>query len=110
MPACLGTSMSVRASSMPKSAESAAEFHTFWPVTTHSSPSRTARVPMLARSDPEPGSLKSWHQAASPVAMGRTSSTRWASVACSSRVGAARLAARWPTGGPIDAVARQHAR
>ena len=70
MPACLGTSMSVRANSMPQSAESAEEFHTFWPVTTHSSPSRTARVPMLARSDPEPGSLKSWHQAASPVAIG----------------------------------------
>ena len=29
MPACLGTSTSVRASSMPKSAVSAAEFHTF---------------------------------------------------------------------------------
>ncbi len=29
MPACLGTSTSVRANSMPMSDESAAEFHTF---------------------------------------------------------------------------------
>ena len=56
---------------------------------------------MLARSDPDPGSLKSWHQAASPVAMGRTSSASWASVAWSSSVGAARVAAMAPTGGPI---------
>jgi hypothetical protein len=59
---------------MPKSAVSAPEFHTFWPDTTHSPPSLTARTPTLARSDPEPGSLNSWHQAASPSAIGRTSS------------------------------------
>ena len=35
--------------------------HTFWPLITHSSPSRTARVLMLARSEPAPGSLKPWH-------------------------------------------------
>ena len=93
MPRCFGTSGSVRASSIPKSAESAPEFHTFCPVTTHSSPSRSARVPTLARSDPDPGSLKSWHHAASPSAMPRTSSEIRASLPCSSKVGAARVAA-----------------
>ena len=44
MPLCLGTSGSVRARRIPHSARWAAEVHTFWPVTTHSSPSRTARV------------------------------------------------------------------
>ena len=42
----------------------------FWPLTTHSSPSRTARVPRLARSDPAPGSLNSWHQISSPASSG----------------------------------------
>ena len=32
--------------------------HTFWPFTTHSSPSRTARVDSEARSEPEPGSAE----------------------------------------------------
>ena len=71
-PWCLGRPGSVLASSMPKSAVSAPEFQTFCPSITHSSPSGTARVPTLARSEPEPGSLNSWHQAASPSAIGRT--------------------------------------
>ena len=44
---------------------------TFWPLTTHSSPSRTARVARLATSEPAPGSLNSWHQISSPVNRGR---------------------------------------
>ncbi len=40
--------------------------HTFWPLITHSSPSSTAEVFRLARSDPEFGSLKPWHQRISP--------------------------------------------
>ena len=44
MPACLATSGSVRARQMPKSAVWADDVHTFWPLITHSSPSRTARV------------------------------------------------------------------
>ena len=36
---------------------------TFWPLTTHSSPSRSARVVRPARSEPLPGSLNSWHHA-----------------------------------------------
>ena len=43
MPLRFGTSGSVRASSTPKSARCAHVVHTFWPVTTHSSPSRSAR-------------------------------------------------------------------
>jgi hypothetical protein len=37
----------------------APEVQIFCPFTTHSSPSRTERVRMPARSDPAPGSLKS---------------------------------------------------
>ena len=44
-----------------QSARCASVVHTFWPVMTHSSPSRTARVWMLARSEPAFGSEKPWH-------------------------------------------------
>ena len=40
--------------------------HTFWPVTTHRSPSRTAAVVSPARSEPAPGSLNSWHHPTCP--------------------------------------------
>ena len=71
MPLCFGASGLVRATSIPRSATWPPEVHTFWPLTTHSSPSRTALVWMLARSEPAPGSLNSWHQATSPLAIGR---------------------------------------
>ena len=45
--------------------------HTFWPLTIHSSPSRSARVARPATSDPAPGSLNSWHQISSLVNNGR---------------------------------------
>ncbi len=81
-PACLGTSQSVRATRMPMSAWSALVFHTFWPLTIQSSPSRTAVVLSPARSEPAVGSLNSWHQEISPVTVGRrnrsfTSSDPW---------------------------------
>jgi hypothetical protein len=44
--------------------------HTFWPVTSQSSPSRTAFVLTEARSDPEPGSEKPWHQISSADRIG----------------------------------------
>ena len=44
MPLCFGASGSVRVTSIPKSARWASVFQTFWPLTIHSSPSRTARV------------------------------------------------------------------
>ena len=43
MPAWRGASGSVRARRMPRSATRPLEHHTFWPVTTQSSPSRSAR-------------------------------------------------------------------
>ena len=48
------------------------ELHTFCPVTTHSSPSRTARVANPARSEPAPGSEKSWQHSCSVRSSGRT--------------------------------------
>jgi hypothetical protein len=70
MPWCLGASGSVRAIRMPNWLFCAPEFQIFEPLTTHSSPSRTARVPRLARSLPASGSLKSWHQISSPASSG----------------------------------------
>jgi hypothetical protein len=66
IPACLGTSTSVRASNIPRSASMAPELQTFWPVITQWSPSRVARVDRPARSEPDPGSLNSWHHATEP--------------------------------------------
>src|SRR3954453_6410712 len=43
---------------------------TFCPVTTHSSPSLTARVFSEARSEPDSGSENPWHQISSPVRIG----------------------------------------
>src|SRR3954452_7841913 len=90
MPRCLGTDQSVRASSIPYSAWWALVFQTFWPLTTHSSPSRTAWVVSPARSEPLPGSENSWHHVASPVAVGRSRRDFRSSEPCSRIVGAAR--------------------
>ncbi len=59
----------MRASSMPQRERCATVVHTFWPFTTQSSPSRTARVERPATSEPAPGSLKSWHHTSSPEKM-----------------------------------------
>ncbi|MND08301.1 hypothetical protein D3C83_308300 [compost metagenome] len=50
----------------PMSLYCAPDVHTFWPVITHSSPSRSALVWRLARSLPAPGSEKSWQPTMSP--------------------------------------------
>ena len=71
MPSCFGASGSVRAIRIPNFENCASEVQIFCPLTTHSSPSRTARVPSDARSDPDPGSLKSWHHISSPASMGK---------------------------------------
>jgi hypothetical protein len=68
---CLGALGSVRATIIPNLATWASVVHTFWPLSTHSSPSRTARVARLATSEPAPGSEKSWHQISSLVKRGR---------------------------------------
>ena len=74
---------------MPRSARCASVFHTFWPLTIHSSPSRTARVASPARSEPAPGSEKSWHQISSPVNIGRSARRRSSSLPCVTTVGPA---------------------
>ena len=71
MPRCLGCSGSVRAISIPQRERWATVVQTFWPLTIHSSPSRTALVERLATSEPAPGSLNIWHQISSPVNRGR---------------------------------------
>ena len=72
-PPCFGTSGLVRHSSIPHFERCATVVHTFWPLTTHSSPSRTARVARPATSEPAPGSLNSWHQISWLHASGRSS-------------------------------------
>ena len=57
MPACFFASGSVRTASHMYSALSPPVDHSFWPLTTQSSPSRTARVRSAARSEPASGSL-----------------------------------------------------
>ena len=65
---------------MAKSASSAQVVQTFWPVTTQSSPSGTARVASEARSEPAPGSLNSWHHFSSLRTMGGRKRRRCSSV------------------------------
>ena len=56
-PLCFGASGSVRTKVKMMSASWAPDVHTFWPLTTNSSPSSTARVRSPARSLPAFGSL-----------------------------------------------------
>src|ERR687894_275763 len=69
---------SVRAKRMAQSAATAPLVHTFWPVITQSSPSRSARVRRLARSEPASGSENSWHQMWSPRRMAGRKCCCWA--------------------------------
>jgi hypothetical protein len=71
IPSCFGASGSVRAMRIPSFECWASDVQIFCPFTTHSSPSWTARVLSDARSDPEPGSLKSWHQISSAASNGK---------------------------------------
>ena len=95
----MGTSRSVRASSMPRSAWCALVFQTFCPLITQLSPSRTAEVDRPARSEPAPGSLNSWHHVCSPVRIGRSRRSRSSSLPCARIVGAASQVPL-PTGMP----------
>jgi len=65
IPLCLEASGSVRARSIIQSAACAMLVHTFWPLTTKWSPSRTARHWSDARSLPALGSEYPWHQISS---------------------------------------------
>ena len=70
-PACLTASGSVRTTSSPQRDTWASDVHTFWPLTTHSSPSFTPRAARPAKSEPAPGSENNWHHTSSPVNSGR---------------------------------------
>ena len=50
---------------MHQSAMCANDDHTFWPLTTKTSPLRSIRVRTAARSEPASGSEKPWHQISS---------------------------------------------
>jgi hypothetical protein len=89
MPWWRGPSGSVRTSSSQWSATWARVLHTFWPVTTYSSPSRTARVRSDARSEPASGSEKPWHHTLSPRRMRGRWRRRCSSVPSAIRVGPA---------------------
>ena len=67
IPLCFGASGSVRTSSSQYWATWAWLVQIFCPLMTYSSPSRTARVRRLARSEPAWGSEKPWHQQCSPL-------------------------------------------
>ena len=88
-PLCLGTVGSVRTTRMPQSVRCAQLDQTFWPLTIQSSPSRTARVRKLARSEPAEGSEKSWHQVMSPFSVGSIKRARCSSVPCLAMTGSA---------------------
>jgi hypothetical protein len=74
MPLCFGASGSVRTNVSSQSASCAPEVHTFWPLTTKWSPSRTARVRSDARSDPALGSLMPSDAVRSPRSTGTAQS------------------------------------
>src|SRR5581483_9004099 len=99
MPLGLGTSGLVRAMRIPHFENWAPEVHTFWPLTTHSSPSRTARVWRLARSEPDPGSENSWHHTSLPDTMLGRNRLRCSSVPWATIVGPA-IITPIPLGGP----------
>ena len=69
-PLCFGASWSVRATSMHHLASCAKVVQTFWPVTTHSPLDFTALVLSDARSEPDSGSEKPWHQISSAERIG----------------------------------------
>ena len=56
MPSCFFACLSVRTRQKIQLASIASEVQIFWPFTTHSSPSSTASVRRLARSEPAFGS------------------------------------------------------
>ena len=99
MPRCLGTSQSVRAMRKAKSALRPPDVQTFWPLMTHSSPSRSAFVCMPARSDPAPGSEYSRHMLVRPSIRSRICSARSASDPNASTVLAHKFVMSWPAPG-----------
>nr|WP_312007921.1 hypothetical protein [Nocardioides alcanivorans] len=81
----------MRTSAWPHSANCAPEVQTFWPLSTQSSPSRTARVATAARSEPAAGSEKSWHASCDPSCSPGKTRALSSSLPKSRIVGAMRL-------------------
>ncbi len=69
-PRCLGTSQLVRARQSAQSDHQAPVVQIFEPLSTQTSPSRTAEVSAPATSDPPLGSERNWAQIASPRRIG----------------------------------------
>ena len=69
-PLCLGTSGSLRATSMHHFASWANVVQTFWPVIRQPPLSLTALVFSEARSEPDSGSENPWHQISSAERIG----------------------------------------
>jgi hypothetical protein len=71
IPRCFFSAVgSVRTRQKIQSAYWPSVVHVFWPLTTQSSPSRTAVVRREARSEPASGSEKPWHHQMSRLAVG----------------------------------------
>ena len=83
----MGASWFVRASSMHHLDWCAYVVHTFWPVTMYSSPLSTAFVFSEARSLPDSGSEKPWHQISSADRIGVRKRSFCSSVPCAITVG-----------------------
>src|SRR5579864_4727725 len=69
MPDCFFAAGSVRHRQKIMSAYCASVVQVFWPLMMYLSPLRSARVRKLARSEPDPGSEKPWHQKMSALAV-----------------------------------------
>ena len=80
MPRCFGASGSVRTSAIPHRAYCAYDVHTFWPESVQPPSTGVARVASDARSEPAPGSLKSWHQISAASRMRGNQRAFWSSV------------------------------
>src|SRR3954454_9709722 len=75
MPRCRVADGSVRTRTNIQLAVAASDVQIFWPLITHSPPSRWALVRSPARSEPAPGSENPWHHLSSPLTIrGRNSS------------------------------------
>ena len=102
MPLCFSASGSVRQMISPKSEYCAPEVHTFWPLSTHSSPSRTAVVD--ERRDVGAGA-----RLAEQLAPDLLAAQQLGEVALLLRVGAARLKRRRDHAEPDDERRGRHA-
>ena len=87
-PRCLGTSQLVRARQRPQSDHHAPVVQIFEPLSTHSSPSRTALVRAPATSEPPLGSERNCIQSSSPFKMAGMCRRFCSSVPKSSRTAA----------------------